>query len=133
MHSLNPLCVLTVNVDMGMENPIPQYAHLVSEVKRRFPGLAYLSIIESRYDGTGPNNPGSNDFIRAIWSPKVLISAGGYTPESAIEAAEKASSSGSTELVAFGRHFIANVSSTFVAYQLRRSRLTENHQSSRIS
>jgi len=25
-----------------MENPIPQFAHLVSELKRQFPELAYL-------------------------------------------------------------------------------------------
>ena len=96
---------------MGMENPIPQFAHLVSELKRQFPELAYLHVIEPR--SWGPFFPvmeGSNDFIRAIWSPKALISAGGYTRELAIEAARKASSSGSTELIAFGRHFIANVS-----------------------
>jgi NADPH2 dehydrogenase len=113
MQSYPRISLLTRHIsDMGMDSPIPQFAHLVSEVKRRFPNLAYLSVIESRYDAQGPSIPGSNDFIRAIWSPKVLISAGGYTPESAIEAAEKASASGSTELVAFGRHFIANVGSS---------------------
>lgn len=45
----------------------------------------------------------SNDFIRAIWSPRPFISAGGFTRDLAIEAADTKG-----ELIAFGRHFIAN-------------------------
>ncbi|KAF8997967.1 hypothetical protein BDQ17DRAFT_1544145 [Cyathus striatus] len=52
---------------------------------------------------TNPLDP-SNDFIRCIWSPRPLITAGGYTMESAIEVTKKEDG----ELVAFGRHFLAN-------------------------
>lgn len=46
----------------------------------------------------------SNDFIRKIWLPRPLISAGRYTRESAIARAEETG-----ELTAFGRLFISNV------------------------
>lgn len=46
----------------------------------------------------------SNDFIRKIWLPRTLISAGRYTRETAIERAEETG-----ELIAFGRRFLANV------------------------
>ncbi|EMD36317.1 hypothetical protein CERSUDRAFT_52344, partial [Gelatoporia subvermispora B] len=45
----------------------------------------------------------SNDFIRKLWSPRLLISAGGYTRDSAIAHAENTG-----DLVAFGRLFISN-------------------------
>lgn len=48
----------------------------------------------------------SNDFIRKIWFPRPLISAGRYTRESAIARAEETG-----ELTAFGRLFISNVRS----------------------
>ena len=46
----------------------------------------------------------TNDFIREIWAPRSLISAGGHTRESALAFAERG------DLVAFGRLFISNVS-----------------------
>ena len=46
----------------------------------------------------------TNDFIREIWAPRPLISAGGHTRESALAFAERG------DLVAFGRMFISNVS-----------------------
>ena len=49
----------------------------------------------------------SNDFLREIWSPRPLVSAGGYTRETALEAAETTGN----QLVAFGRLFISNVRS----------------------
>ncbi|KAI0826127.1 hypothetical protein BC629DRAFT_1586969 [Irpex lacteus] len=45
----------------------------------------------------------SNDFIRTIWKPRPFISAGGYSRELAIKAAEE-----KEDLVAFGRHYIPN-------------------------
>lgn len=46
----------------------------------------------------------SNDFIREIWKPRPLISAGGYNRETALAVAETKG-----DLVAFGRYFISNV------------------------
>ncbi|KAJ3546905.1 hypothetical protein NM688_g5465 [Phlebia brevispora] len=92
--------------DMRMEDPIPQFTHLVYELKRRYPSLAYLHVIEPRIAG-GSDVEGaadeSNDFIRAIWSPRPLISAGGYTRQTALDVAETKG-----DLIAFGRSFISN-------------------------
>jgi len=45
----------------------------------------------------------SNDFLRAIWTDKLWISAGGYTRESAMKQADERE-----ELIAFGRFFTSN-------------------------
>ncbi|KAJ6552264.1 NADH:flavin oxidoreductase/NADH oxidase [Mycena vulgaris] len=94
---------------MGMANPIPTFSHIVSEIKRLYPKLAYIHLIEPRISGSesvapSQDNAGqSNDFIRDIWGDRPLISAGGYTRETAIKLAERKNA-----LVAFGRTFIAN-------------------------
>ena len=46
----------------------------------------------------------SNDFLREIWGPRLLISAGGYTRELALEIAKTKGG-----LIAVGRLFISNV------------------------
>lgn len=46
----------------------------------------------------------SNDFIREIWAPRPLITAGGYTRDLALEVAETKG-----DLIGFGRPFIPNV------------------------
>ncbi|KAF8987464.1 hypothetical protein BDQ17DRAFT_1548148 [Cyathus striatus] len=91
-----------------MIDPIPQFTHLIENLKANHPNLAYLHAIKPRYYASeaGPlaHPDPSNDFIRRIWAPKPLITAGGYTMESAIEVTEKKDG----ELIAFGRHFHAN-------------------------
>jgi len=94
-------------LDMRMADPKPTYAHLVTELRARHPDLAYLHVVEPRVDGLHdvdviPENF-SNDFIRDIWGDRRLISAGGYTRQTAIETAEKRG-----ELIAFSRGYIAN-------------------------
>ena len=99
---------LTFLVDMYFADPKPTYAYIVSELRERFPELAYLHVVEPRADGTSTvdvKDGYSNDFIRDIWGDRPLISAGGYTRATAIAAAEKG------ELIAFGRPYLANVSS----------------------
>ncbi|THV03080.1 NADH:flavin oxidoreductase/NADH oxidase [Dendrothele bispora CBS 962.96] len=94
--------------DMGMEDPIPTFTYLVSELKSRFPKLAYLHAIEARVAGISSADDakhGSNDFIRDIWLPRPFVSAGNYLRESALELTEKHPEG---QLVAFGRRFIAN-------------------------
>jgi NADPH2 dehydrogenase len=95
---------------MGMKNPIPQFSHFVTELKKAHPNLAYLHIVEPRVAGSDDLDPEkyqgkSNDFIRKIWSPLPLISAGGWNAQTANPQAN----SNPNELIAFGRHFIANV------------------------
>ncbi|KAK6974337.1 NADH:flavin oxidoreductase/NADH oxidase [Favolaschia claudopus] len=96
---------------MGMTDPIPTYTHLVSELKRRYPSLAYLHLIEPRInsdtavDVSASNAAQSNEPICEIWGPdKPLIRAGGFSRDSAIELTSRSANT----LVAFGRHFIAN-------------------------
>ena len=98
---------------MRMEDPKPTFTHFVSQVKERFPNLAYLHAVEPRVIGPEDHEcdeSESNDFLRKIWGDKVFISAGGHTPQIAAETVSKFGG-----LVAFGRHYIANVSlSSFI-------------------
>lgn len=96
---------------MGMVDPIPTFSHIVSEIKRLYAQFAYIHLIEPRIsadssiDASAGNAAQSNDFIREIWGDRLLINAGGYTRDTAIQRAERNKS-----LVSFGRTFIANVS-----------------------
>jgi NADPH2 dehydrogenase len=94
---------------MAMKNPVPQFAHFVSELKLRHPNLAYLHVVEARISGNIERGSQilhheSNGFLRSIWNPLTYISAGGYDRESAINVAETTDS-----LITFGRHFLSNV------------------------
>ena len=94
---------------VGMKDPRPTFSHLVSQAKERFPNLAYLHAIEGRVSGIedrDSTSQDSNDFLRKIWGDKVFISAGGHTPQNAAETVKKLGG-----LIAFGRHYLANVSS----------------------
>ncbi|KAL0066627.1 hypothetical protein AAF712_006431 [Marasmius tenuissimus] len=98
--------------DMGITDQKQTYGYLASELKSRHPDLAYLHVVEPRIDGTTimSNNytpivqGGENDYLREIWAPKIYISAGGYT----LESASKRTAKQPTELVGFGRVFLAN-------------------------
>ncbi|CDO73612.1 hypothetical protein BN946_scf185014.g82 [Trametes cinnabarina] len=92
--------------DMRMRDPIPTFSYLVTRLREQFPDLAYIHVIEPGVGGAsdiGSSREDSNDFIRNIWLPRPLISAGRYTRETAIQRAEQ-----SGELIAFGRLFISN-------------------------
>ncbi|KAJ7645906.1 hypothetical protein DFH06DRAFT_1270870 [Mycena polygramma] len=80
------------------------FAHLVTQLRGRYPDLAYLHVVEPRADDpVGIKEGHSNDFVREIWGKKPFISAGGYTRETAIDVAEEKG-----DLVAFARPYIAN-------------------------
>ncbi|QRW02781.1 NADH:flavin oxidoreductase/NADH oxidase [Ceratobasidium sp. AG-Ba] len=97
---------------MGMVDPIPTYSHIISGLAKGHPELAYIHMIEPgiessatvpvdiQADGKMP----SNDFAYELWSPRPYLTAGGYTAESAKEAAEKRDN----VAVVMGRPFIAN-------------------------
>jgi NADPH2 dehydrogenase len=97
---------------MHFDNPKPTYTHLVAQLRDRYPDFAYLHVVEPRVDGGETveviKDGYSNDFIRDIWSDRRLISAGGYTRETAIAAAEDKG-----DLIAFARPYVANVSRSF--------------------
>jgi NADPH2 dehydrogenase len=92
-----------------MESPIPTFEYLIQQLHDRFPQLAYLHLVEPRVagdkDARGKVEVDSNDFAKRIWGERPYISAGGYTPERAVE---RVGTYGG--LVAFGRLFLANVS-----------------------
>ncbi|KAJ7447179.1 NADH:flavin oxidoreductase/NADH oxidase [Mycena latifolia] len=92
--------------DMHMDDPKATFAYVVTQLRERHSELAYLHVVEPRADGdqTVEIKEGhSNDFIREIWGDRCLISAGGYTRETAIAVAEEKG-----DLVAFARPYIAN-------------------------
>ncbi|KAK7447082.1 hypothetical protein VKT23_014296 [Stygiomarasmius scandens] len=92
---------------MRMKDPKPTFAYLVKKLKELYPDLGYLSVIEPRIAGDTAvevdTTEESNDFLREIWAPKPLISAGGYSRESAMKVADEKG-----DVIAFGRHFISN-------------------------
>ena len=93
--------------DMGDSNPVALFSYVLEQLSAR--GIAYAHVIEPRSSGAGggaPNNdaaPRTAEIFRKAFKG-VLISAGGYTAESA----EETVAAGNADAVAFGRLFIAN-------------------------
>jgi len=99
-----------------MEDPIPQYTHFITQLKNNHPNLAYIHVVEPPESPTAQEGetPESNDFIRKIWAPKPLITAGGYTRDSAL----KRTQTNDNELIAFGKLYISNVNTIFAPYSV---------------
>jgi NADPH2 dehydrogenase len=96
------------STDMRMDDPIPTFSYVVNELRANHPQLSYVHVVEPVINGNADVEAPkeiSNEFIRQIWEPRPLISAGAFKPQSAIAHAEK-----HDELVAFGRYYISNVS-----------------------
>ncbi|KAI0673190.1 NADH:flavin oxidoreductase/NADH oxidase [Trametes maxima] len=92
--------------DMRMADPIPTFTYFVSNIAETYPDIAYVHVVEPGLAGgwdIDAQNGESNDFIRKLWLPRALVSAGRYTRETAIKRAEETG-----ELTAFGRLFISN-------------------------
>ncbi|EJF57496.1 NADH:flavin oxidoreductase/NADH oxidase [Dichomitus squalens LYAD-421 SS1] len=90
--------------DMRMDDPIPTFTYLVEEFKKRLPNLAYLhSVGLGAPDQLGPEDKSQTDFIYKLWTPRPVVSTGGYDRETAIKIAEETG-----QLVGFGRLFLAN-------------------------
>jgi N-ethylmaleimide reductase len=93
--------------DSGEADPMPLYTHVIKSLDLF--ELAYLHFIEPRSSGAGraevnhQNVPSAMVLFRPIWGG-VLISAGGFTGESA----EAAIAAGHADAIAFGRIFISN-------------------------
>ena len=97
-----------------MKDPLPTFATLIERVRDAHPNFAYIHVVEPRVDGiidsdlTNENRTQSNEVLRKIWGDRPYIAAGGVDRAAAIKMVEKYGG-----LVAFGRHFIANVSRVF--------------------
>ncbi|KAL0575580.1 hypothetical protein V5O48_006396 [Marasmius crinis-equi] len=102
--------------DVGVKDPVPTYSHLVKELKKAHPTLAYIHVVDPRVDGVAiVEDVGhrSNEFIREIWTEgpggieaedgRRLISAGNYDLATGAELADTKG-----DLVAYGRQFISN-------------------------
>ncbi|KAL1675444.1 hypothetical protein EV122DRAFT_281097 [Schizophyllum commune] len=97
--------------DINMPDPKPTFGYLATQLRDRYPRFAYLHVVEPGTSAAFVADPSqydqdaSNDFLRKIWDPKTrpFISAGGYTRETAIAAAEEKG-----DLVAFSKLYIAN-------------------------
>ncbi|KAJ7080961.1 hypothetical protein B0H15DRAFT_475017 [Mycena belliarum] len=94
--------------DMGMPDPLPTFSYAISQLAARHPGLAYIHLVEPRIYGNVTREEGtvgaheSNDELRALWAPRPLVRAGGFTRTEALAPAETG------DLVAFGRLYISN-------------------------
>ncbi|KAI0049824.1 FMN-linked oxidoreductase [Auriscalpium vulgare] len=94
------------NYDMDMKDPVPTFSHLITQIRDRFPNFGYLHVIEPRIRGSFDREELSgetNDYFRKIWGDRRWVSAGGFTRESALKAAEEHG-----ELIAFGRYYTSN-------------------------
>ena len=90
---------------MSDTNPGALFDYLAAQLNRF--GLAYLHIVEPRVKGNvliaERQAPIAAERLRKIFQGKI-IAAGGFEPDTAEAIIEK----GDADLVAFGRHFIAN-------------------------
>jgi N-ethylmaleimide reductase len=90
---------------MSDSNPQALFDYLTGELNRF--GLAYLHILEPRVKGNvviaEGQEPVAAARLRKIFTGKI-VAAGGFEPDTAEAVVEK----GDADLVAFGRHFIAN-------------------------
>ena len=96
---------------MGMKDPLPTFTSFVESIRTVHPNLAYIHAIEPRIHGdTEPEfvnarSAQANDALRETAGAIPYIAAGGFNSASASSTVEKHGG-----LVAFGRHFIANMS-----------------------
>ncbi|PIL25902.1 hypothetical protein GSI_11655 [Ganoderma sinense ZZ0214-1] len=90
--------------DMRMDDPVPTYTYLVDQLKQKYPNLAYLHVVSPIAPfNAPPENATQSDFIYRIWSPRPIITTGGYDRESGLKVAAETG-----QLVGYGRAFLAN-------------------------
>ena len=95
-----------------MNDPLATFAPFIERVRDAHPNFAYVHVIKEGTSGTNVSDESdshSDDVLRKIWGNRPYIAAGGFNRASANRTVEKYGG-----LVAFGRHFIANVSALFV-------------------
>jgi NADPH2 dehydrogenase len=97
---------------MRMKDPVPQFSHIVSELKKL--NIAYLHLIESRVAGRSAVDAvyrhvtRENDPFIEIWGPEApIILAGGFDADKAKRITSEVYL-GDNVLIAFGRYWISN-------------------------
>jgi len=94
---------------MKMLDPIPQFTHLIQELKGL--DLAYLHLIEPRISGLedvdGDGNENSDALVEAWGNARPIILAGGFKPDDVRVGMEEKYPDRDV-CVAFGRYFIPN-------------------------
>jgi N-ethylmaleimide reductase len=90
---------------MSDSNPAALFDYVTDQLNKI--GLAYLHIVEPRVKGNvvvhAGQPPVAAERLRRIFNGR-MIAAGGFEPETA----EAVVQNGDADLVAFGRHFLAN-------------------------
>lgn len=93
--------------DMSDSDPVALFTYVLGQLSRRC--IAFVDLIEPRSSSAGSQDavlegrPDVSSLFRTAFGG-VLVSAGGYTPDTAIEAV----SAGKADAISFGRLFIAN-------------------------
>jgi NADPH2 dehydrogenase len=95
---------------MGMEDPIPQFTHLIKGLKEL--KLAFLHLVESRINGSTDKSPEDkvellNWAIDEWGNTSPILLAGGYNAELAKSTVESVYADKDLAIV-FGRYFISN-------------------------
>lgn len=92
---------------MGMKDPVPQFTHLLEELKKL--EIGYVHLVESRIAGRVDAEPcGSLKPFIDVWdSAAPIIAAGGYSPDTARVAVDEEYRDLDVG-IAFGRAFVTN-------------------------
>ncbi|KAK9461198.1 uncharacterized protein V1516DRAFT_675268 [Lipomyces oligophaga] len=91
---------------MRMKDPWPTFSYFISQLQLRFPGLAYVHMVEPRTAGNNdqiPEEGDSSEPYRELWKG-IWIAAGGFTQDSAREY----TASHPNTLVGIGRYYTSN-------------------------
>ena len=95
---------------MDVEDPVPQFLHIIRELKKL--NLAYLHLVESRSSGDAGNavyktlTRRNAPFVEAWGTDSPIILAGGFTPDN-VQVAVEENYTGENVCVAFGRYYIS--------------------------
>jgi NADPH2 dehydrogenase len=98
-------------LSMRMPDPVPQFSHLIGELREV--GLAYIHLIEPRVAGDLVVETGRSEsnipFVDAWGTERPVVMAGGYSSESARKVLDIGGLyEGRNVAIAFGRHFVSN-------------------------
>ena len=106
--------------DMGMPDPIPTFAELVTRIRDSHPDFAYIHVLEATDIIpvlAGPKVSAvarpSFKFLRDIWGTRPYIANANYQRDTAIGVVETEGG-----LVSFGRYFISNVGANHQRYPI---------------
>ncbi|KAH9851129.1 NADH:flavin oxidoreductase/NADH oxidase [Lenzites betulinus] len=89
--------------DQGMQDPVPTWTYLVEQYKEKFPNLAYIHVVAPGAPANELPSGTDPDFIYKLWTPRPVITTGGYDRESGLKVAEETG-----QIIGYGRPFLAN-------------------------